>query len=873
MRQPDYIPLRIPFNQGINEVWERGTLPTGSFSRIYNMRWRGDGLEQRKGQALHHTTTAYSSKAISSGYGFSKGRITERALFAQYDDGSIDKATDNPPTVTTGNFGSSVLAARHSDWAATTAYVVGNIVFSTTSKTLKFICTVAGTSGGTEPTWPANLGGTVSDGSVTWEAIKGVYPGAWAKFRDYLLYADGAGQAQIYTGTKQNPVFVNVYKGTVAIPDVPEEGADYTQEATDGLSSTVVVLDSLDTLANYGAIFIGFDAPVNKITFTIPLVNGTSSVATVAYRKNDSSWASASATDGTALAGASLGQTGSFTWTLPTDEIPHYAFGISCFVYRIVFSVQLDSEVEVSGITGENTSGFQTIQNVWDGVMLEAIEALVYDSSASTYATYNSQAIKPGGLVGGASYDYIYFNAVDPLFGFYLDVGKTPNTTASSSIDQVATWTGTAWTAVTSLNDGTAGGANSGFVTWARNTSIKPLNFNSSRYYAFWYRIRFSQTLSADLTWAIQTLPYFDINKIFPVCQCVCVWDKRTWYSFNDNILYGTATGLPMSINGDDRVILTIGDFRSNKILAMRRFYNFMLVWQEEKGEEGGGFHIIQPGATAAGYASQVISDKIGIMNSKCVAVLEDVGMTDLNTERPIMKGVYFLSRSGVYKTDGSFLRNISSGIANYFDSSKSECIRAGYENKHYLTYDTLYRILRLGIVSGSSATEPNKFFVYNYATDKWAEDTLGQPLSSIFEVEASSGNVPILQYGGGQSGFVYRLNTTDNDVATAIDADVIMEMDSEKDRLVVQQELLKCKVQSAGDISRSVSVNGNTTYTNSRTISMTARVTGESYRREEVLTDHIEGEHLSFRWRNNTAAQSMYLLDVEFRLKPKYNR
>lgn len=795
------IPIKlIPFEGGVDSFHEAVTLPRGGYSRIQNIRFRRPGFESRLGQAKHHTTTDNASNAVISGYGFSKGRTVERTLFAQYDDGSVEKATDNPPTVTTGNFASTTVLAARSN--------------------------------------PA--------------------PASWANFRDYLIYADGAGQAQIYTGTLQTPLFVNVYKGTEAIPDVPEEGADYTPEATDGLAATVVDLDSLDTLANYGAVFVGFDTPINKLTLTVSAVNGNASVATLSYRKNDSTWADSSDTDGTASGGASIAQTGSFTWTLPTDEIPHYAFGRSCFIYRIDFSAALDAEVEVSAITGENTAGFQTVQNVWDGVMVDAIEALVFDSSATTYATYSSQSIKPGGLVGGASYDYIYFNSLDPLFGFYLDVGKTPNTTATTTIDQVAAWTGGAWTAMTSLNDGTTGGANSGFVTWARDSTVRKLNFNSSRYHAYWYRIRFDKTLSSSLTWALQTMPYFEINNIYPVCQCVAVWDKRPWYSFNDNHLYGTTTGYPMSLNGDDLVLLQVGDFRANKILAMRRFYNFMLVWQEEKGEEGGGFHIIEPGATAAGYATQVISDKIGIMNSKCAVVLEDVGMVDLNTERPVMKGVYFVSRYGVFKTDGSFLRNISGGITNYFDSTKSENIRAGYEGKHFLEWDSLYRVLRLGLVSGSTATEPNVFFVYNYATDQWATDILGQPLSSIFEVEAASGDVPVLQYGGTQDGYVLRLNTTDDDITTVIDKSIKIELDGEGWQIRLNSLAFIMKSQTAGKVIVDIYREGAADPEFTEALSMINA--GADYVGHRFNVG-VSGDHLTIHFRNSKTNQPVYLL------------
>lgn len=56
-------------------------------------------------------------------------------------------------------------------WAATTALSAGlvRVPTNTTTNPYRFKVKVAGTTGGSEPTWPTTLGATVVDGSVTWE--------------------------------------------------------------------------------------------------------------------------------------------------------------------------------------------------------------------------------------------------------------------------------------------------------------------------------------------------------------------------------------------------------------------------------------------------------------------------------------------------------------------------------------------------------------------------------------------------------------------------------------------------------------------------------------------------------------------------------
>jgi lambda family phage minor tail protein L len=62
-------------------------------------------------------------------------------------------------------------------WVASNPYTVGAIARATTVQAsgLVFRCTVAGTSGATQPAWPTDIGSTIVDGGVTWAAISSVY--------------------------------------------------------------------------------------------------------------------------------------------------------------------------------------------------------------------------------------------------------------------------------------------------------------------------------------------------------------------------------------------------------------------------------------------------------------------------------------------------------------------------------------------------------------------------------------------------------------------------------------------------------------------------------------------------------------------------
>ena len=74
-------------------------------------------------------------------------------------------------------------------WAASTAFSVGDVRRATSSQNsgLVFECTTAGTSGSSEPTWPTDIGSTLTDNTVVWTAISSIYADLSALAPDAII--------------------------------------------------------------------------------------------------------------------------------------------------------------------------------------------------------------------------------------------------------------------------------------------------------------------------------------------------------------------------------------------------------------------------------------------------------------------------------------------------------------------------------------------------------------------------------------------------------------------------------------------------------------------------------------------------------------
>lgn len=155
------------------------------------------------GNKLYQDTTAILTLSTSTGsVGYTE--CTEEGVTKVFFcDGTDAWVIDASATITQ-------ILNTYTAWAATTAYSLGDYRRPTTANSLYYEVTTAGTSAGTEPTWPTTIGTTVADGTIVW-TCKGYYGGLPSPHVPTPVYIDGyialprASSADIYTCKSDDP--------------------------------------------------------------------------------------------------------------------------------------------------------------------------------------------------------------------------------------------------------------------------------------------------------------------------------------------------------------------------------------------------------------------------------------------------------------------------------------------------------------------------------------------------------------------------------------------------------------------------------------------------------------------------------------------
>jgi len=690
-------------------------------------------------------------------------------------------------------------------------------------------------------------------------------PPSFGVLDDVLIVADGLDYAKFYGGEDGQPCKASL---VILVPGgagpFPETGTFNDEWDNDGIR---VDLPVEWTTSSRFYVY----SPIQTDEFIIDVTSSSSGTGQLQVaRWTGAAWTYISALntiDTTETAGVTLKVDGTLTAIGLDSNKPQRLFGLTGYWHEFKTTGDIDATFDIKA-----KYKFQELTNVWDGVLVDAIESKVFDSSvgaAGTYYTYANTAIDVSLMT---STDIVYFSTFNLPKQIYIDVGATPNSGAVAPTLTFEYWNGAAWVTWTVLDDATGGLVSSGFVklnfTNAGNSQKQP--FQGSLWASYWWRMKTNQTLGDDMRISITYEPNFEMSDFGNVTECMAVWKERCVYTFDryPSWLYVTQNGTFNVLNGDDYGVLQAGDGRRHSIKAMKKFHNELMVWQEEKGTEGGCLTLFE-GYSPATFGKLQLSSKIGTLNANSAIVIDgalEASRSDYNAATI----AYFISNYGIFMCDGQAVVSISGAIQNYFDPDNADCIRNGYQHKCWLAHDPTHQVLRMGIVSGASATEPNLFPVYDLITKRWSFDAFSTAHTPLCMVETSGGSssaVQVAVIAGSYDGHIYLASSTNlNDGGdTAIDMQVRIELNDYGKLLELKELAIRLKRQTAGSCLFTCYENGVLNTDHSRTVDMTAGteyVTGDENYVDRLILGVFQEDMISIAFRNNVIDQDMYLFD-----------
>ena len=778
----------MPAASGVNTDWDKAQLKITQYSQAENVRVHGPGFKMRPGLVRHHTTDLGTCLSLFS---YKKGV----KFYAQLDDGDVYEATNEPPTAASGAFGTVVL-----DETALNSSSTGTII-----------------------------------------------PGSWSTFKDNILFSEGKIQHTIKPAIDGKPSKIVFFKATTGtLIRILEGGTDITNDVTDP-GSTETSEDLVFDVSEEDSLFICTDFPATHFYFDLEaVVSGTGTFNFYFHDGDDWDEQTTGLTDGT----SGWTTDGTFIATMAgraTDgtERPMMMFGRSGYWYR--FELGSSNAEETVTFNSINYNGdFRLIDNVMESTPGFIVEAQV--EYVTTYRTYAASTVQVGEL---AIADYLYIATHTPAWAFYFDVGSTGNTNAAA-IDVLETWTGQAWEALTGFadNDGSNGLFNAGYLSWDRTSKIpKMRSFQENKNYMYWYRISYDAIIDAGTILSIQALYYHDINKFGRAGKVSTMWKDRGCFTFSglDRDIYVSKINRVNVINGSDYAILTPGDGRYNEVTAMLPFYNELMVFQKEEGSLGGCLTLFE-GYSPETFGKLVLSTRLGSFSQQSVCIV-DASTDTTRTTDVTQTQVAFISKYGIFFTDGRTIRRISGPIDDIFDPEKASYIDVNPGSGHWISYDRAGNCLRLGIQTIASTTgSPDIYPVFNLDGNFWTFDVFAwESITAFAEVSAVSGDVDSLQYVAGKdtvgtTDLIYRcVGASDYDekatgVKAAVEMVVRPEFSSGGNYLKINEFTIRTSAQEDYTLTKKIYENGVLDTDETETFTMESKDTNGLVYRERIL-------------------------------------
>jgi len=680
-----------PIVGGVNTDWDPAQLPLGGYSKAINVREQGPGFTLRPGLSVIDSYGYGEDPYISI---FSYGPTNY--IYTQQASGIIRQSDDQPPDEYYG-------------------YEFGDDVWDPTYS----------------PESPNAFG--VSR------------PGSWSQFREAVLFSGGKGNHVHYAGEQVYPskIVQVAYEPLTGFPEYvdTEDSFDITEFVTDKSSNNNPYrIDSTFYGHDDAWLMICCDFPAYRWDFEMAVVSYGGDVLGYFF---DGLWGWTLMTTGFTDTTGGFGQDGYIRHESPRrrtqqssiGEQPTWNFGKTGYWYAFAVDIS-DDWCSFRLITYDGD--WDEYRNVPDGEKVYAVEVQV-EQLSNDYYTYPGDTIDVGALAINKDV-FVGFEA-QPLF-LLIDPGTTPNITASTVMSLATPDEEDGWATNATTVDLTNGLEQRELVMWdvgSMDTQLKR-SINGSLP-LFWVRLRFSKLISDDVIISIRAvLKAPPVGNFGEAGLCSTMWKDRACITSSrlPRDIYVSAKNRPCVFNGSDFAILTPGDGRYNDVTAMLPFYNELMVFQNEGGADGGCITLFE-GYSPETFGKLVLSTRLGTFNAQSVCIVDGTEGTTRTTD-VTQTQVAFISKYGVFMTDGRTIKAIHDPISNYWNPKNDECIIMSNDFgalggiypdeddsvsvQHWIAYDRQSNVLRLGLISGNSPWKyPDIFPVYHLNSGNWTFD------------------------------------------------------------------------------------------------------------------------------------------------------
>jgi hypothetical protein len=462
-------------------------------------------------------------------------------------------------------------------------------------------------------------------------------------------------------------------------------------------------------------------------------------------------------TDGTAITGKPLAQTGSISFDSTIDTIsPRLNNNTYLYWYKVIFS-EIDDTTTISQLTLDMP--MQNIRDLWDGEIRSPIYFEVdtgtnkFDNTINvfegTYTSTNSATYSDLSALPASGNLLVGYTERMTAIDFRFLAGEVNTNTGRPLI--VSYWTGDGWVEAFNIKDDTyetnSPFGKSGIVAWnipsKSKESTQELGGRPPLYY---YKIKTQTTISATCkVYFVGGIPaQKQINGYkFPILSHNRLMLGSNQDDKKNSLLIG-APGTSSIFNGVDYREISFGN--DDELVAGSEIfgqfgsdiYNLTLVCKKSEA-----WLLSEQESSFEWYR---VSSTIG-----CTAPLT---MTSIHTpameERPALNGVIFQSTDAIYLFDGREFYPIHRDIEDVFAR-----INKTYLDKSVGFLDETNQEWHWLITTGASTTH-NEEWVFDLKRDRWYQIDRGTYLQSGFSVEDTVGN--FYNYGTIDTGHLERL-------------------------------------------------------------------------------------------------------------------